>query len=99
MKTRALGYTFAIIGGLWVASIIALVSRNIILRDTWLAVFAKFLDLLPSPFRGAVFICLWILFFTGWVVPLYLAIRNLAGTADSGRQSPTANDKRQTTQL
>ena len=97
MRSRILGYLSAIAGACWVTVVILLVSRNVILRETWLGFSAKIIDVLPLPVRNLVFQGFWLMFLVGWIVPSYFAIRNLAGPSKVQGKKPTTNDERPTT--
>lgn len=79
------------------AAVILLVSQNLILRETRLGSLAKTIDALPSPIQSTVFLYIWLLFFTGWTVPIYVAVRNLSGNNKPHGKGPTTNDQRPTT--
>ena len=80
LSTRTKGYILAITGGLWFGAVIFVVRSNLILRQTQLGGIARALDKAPSPLRGVLFSAFWVVFFLGWAVPTFCALRLLRRT-------------------
>jgi len=98
MSTQKRGYILAAVSTLWLGIILFVVGECVILRETWLSGIAKAMDALPSGIRSICFVASWALFFLGWIVPAFLAVRQLRLSRLPNRQElPTTNDERPTT--
>jgi hypothetical protein len=100
MSTQKKGYILAAVSALWLGMILFVVGENVILRETWLGGIAKAMDALPSGTRSICFAASWALFFLGWIVPAFLAVRQLRLSRQPNKQALlTTNDERPTTVL
>jgi hypothetical protein len=77
LRTKKKGYILAAVSALWLGVILFVVGEDIILRETWFGGIAKAMDALPSGIRSICFVTSWALFFLGWIVPVFLAVRQL----------------------
>lgn len=68
----------------WLGTSVYLMARNVILRETWLGIGARFLDKLPGGIANPTFILLWVVLLLGWTVPLVLGFRLLLRRKFSG---------------
>jgi len=61
----------------WLASVLWMIVRNVVLRETRLGFIAQFLDKLSPAIANPIFILLWIVTLFGWTVPLTLGVIGL----------------------
>jgi hypothetical protein len=61
----------------WLGTDVYVIARNVILRETWVGIVARFLDKLPGEIANPIFILLWVALLLGWTVPLVLGFRLL----------------------
>jgi hypothetical protein len=66
-------------GFAWLFVSLYVVLENVILRETPLGIIARAIDRLPVAMATPVFMICWLVFLSGWLVPLALGARMLLG--------------------
>ncbi|HSK45083.1 MAG TPA: hypothetical protein VLA83_14480 [Candidatus Binatia bacterium] len=74
---KVIHYILLTVGLLWLSFASWIMVSNVILRETPLGVFAKYLDMLPAWIGHPVHIILWLILLLGWSVALVIALRPL----------------------